>query len=169
MKKGLFNNRVWLMAFILTLVLALVACSNPKTTRVGNDRYGYFTVPEDWIEQNDSSNSVESIQYIDPDRQIAITCIVYTTVDLTEALTNIHAFMDTKELDDILEEVITLDGGNITSVYKIYFHYPELETYIATYLFDGPDGVTRYLSAESKNDSIAQGIDIIEKTYSLTK
>ena len=164
------------MRQILALVLAAVLLSTisackpkVKEQRVGDDFYGYLTVTEDWETLIDSSGDTDMVQYTDGEKQVLITCMVYAEINLDDARANLDALFTRMEVSDLKYQTINLDKGAISPVYKISFFHQEVKTNLVIYLFDGSDGLTRYLCVEGTGEMLEQGVNIVETTYSLTR
>jgi len=158
-----------LLACSISLVLAasLIGCAK-KPKLVGDDYFGYLAIPSNWIEQRDSTAGFEMVQYVDPNKSAVITIMVYTAVDLDGALANMESLFAIIKYENYEESVISLDSGSLTPVYKISFFYTDFDRDIVIYLFEGPDGLTRYVSVEGTSQQVQEGADIIESSYAFS-
>ena len=172
MDKTLSKNRYWLLLLSMVLVFQVVGCAKKPdpNQRVGSDRFGYLTIPSDWEESTTGTSGIETAAYYESSYKLIITVMVYTAVDLPMAQDNMKRYF-TSEGIELSEEVVTsLDSGTLNPVFKTRCYIPASNTYMALYLFNGPDGLARYIGVAATGDDLVEvGIKIVESSYSFTE
>jgi hypothetical protein len=166
------NKRIlkhFLLGIVSTaLVFSLFACSS-KTKRVGDADFGYVTVPSTWEEQVDSSGVYPLLIAHAPDDSLAVALLINADLDLATAIASFEVGINSLEIEDRVDSVVTLDSGKITDVSKISFRYVTFDKSITVYHFVGPDGLVHYASVEGNGSEYEKTVSDFESSFSFSK
>lgn len=144
---------------------------SPDTKRVGDDYYGYVSIPENWVTFIDIGLNYEEtdelkypMQWSYADVNIITLNYLPASYDPKDAASAIALKNESDGMEDMITATVTLIGE---TAYQVYGYYPNENLYLVAWVFSGSDGVTHIISAEGLPDSVADVVEIIENTYSL--
>lgn len=139
---------------------------------VGDDDYGYVTVPKKWGKFYDIDGTT-ALQYSYASVYIVSLNVIDNGYSAKE---NASAYMYDKQNND---EVTGVTGATVQigknseyTAYQVYMYYPSDNTYLITYWFETEDGKVRYLALEGPGE--LSGVKLtdylyIPESFSLTK
>lgn len=150
--------------------------TNADTKVVGQDGYGYVTVPSNWYTFQDASGS-SAIQYT---YATVFTLSLDIVPDTTNKLTAKDAASNymSRELQNtsatnVQGATVKVGKNSEYTAYQVYSYYPADNTYLVTYWFEAEDGKIHYMALEgpssSSGVSITDFTDTIPLTFSLKK
>lgn len=134
------------------------------TKEIGEEKFGYMQVPEDWIRfmELGADESVPLYQFSSPD-QVSVVTMSYAENTNAQALANVYyQYMSDNAADGLTGATVTLDGK---TAYQVYGYFTEANKVLVTWAFDGDDGLTHSLSIESQDYDIIS----LSGTYTLNK
>ena len=150
---------------VATIVENGVESEVTDTKRVGNDSYGYISIPANWMNFQDINPAPGVIQYTDGAGAIISINLFDADLNLDPqiALSSIAEHHESQGAEDMDGAMVTLNG---LSAYQIYGYYPFDNSIIVIWMFEGPNGDVHYICAEAPIDTIMETVEIIEATYS---
>ncbi len=134
------------------------------TKEIGDEKFGYMQVPEDWIRfvELGADESVPLYQFSSPD-QVSVVTMSYAENTNAQALANVYyQYMTDNAVDGLTGATVTLDGK---TAYQVYGYFTDANKVLVTWTFDGDDGLTHSLSIESQDYDIIS----LSGTYTLNK
>ena len=172
-----------LLSIVMSLCLAsvIVGCekkASPNPTKqIGDDYFGYLTVPENWIDAMDDWLDIAGSadipieldfsnmsRYAAPNDDVTIVITVSHSQGMRELLFGLKDYHESKA--DVVQKTINLDNGAITPVNRCSFRDPDDGTFVVEYILEGSDGLARSVMAYAKSEELVkQGVTIIESTY----
>lgn len=121
---------------------------------IGDKKYGYITVPNNWVEFKDVSGTT-SLQYSYAGVYIVSMDYIRESTTYT-AKEYAQSYMYQKKNDPTVSGVtgstVRIGKNKEYSSYQIYMYYPNDGTYLVTYWFQSEDGVIRYLTLEGPTE-----------------
>lgn len=148
-----------------------VEVSNTKT--VGNDDYGYITIPNNWVKFTDIDGN-DSIQYSYAGSYIVslnrIDANGYTAKDY--ASNYMYNKQNDTSVTGVTGATVTVGKNKEYTGYQVYMYYPTESIYLITYWFDTNDGKVRYIALEGPetlNDVEIYDFLTIPESFSLNK
>lgn len=144
-----------------------------QTKIVGDDNYGYISIPNNWIKFYDV-NGNDSIQYSYANIYIvSLNVLEDTTYTAKEYASN---YMYNKQNDSSVSGVtgatVQIGRNKEYTAYQVYMYYPRDNTYLITYWFEAEDGKTHYIALEGPeklNDKNITDYLYIAESFSLSK
>jgi len=135
--------------------------SSANTKRVGEDDYGYITIPSDWVGYLDAGMA-----------QAGIAHVGFMSFD--GFIINLATYGRTTTS---LEQVIkgsTLGNSRKTKIdgfeaYQLNGYFDVDDTYLYVWYFFDNNSNLRYISAEGPAHRVTEAIEIVEKIFSLKK
>lgn len=144
------------------------------TKRVGADGIGYVSVPESWVEFQDTDGN-SSIQWCDG---TPYTIVSLNTFDMSSVPEDQRADFDAEDAanavwmnmlnDGVSENAV--QGARVTlanhDALQVYALYPD-GSYLVCWLLDDGAGTIRYVSAEGPESTIYDTVEMVQNTYEL--
>ena len=157
-----FNKKILIgcgivLAIIIAVVLFVVLGGSkseekkPETVNtedriIGDNTYGYITVPSDWLKFEDIDN-VRGIQYTDRNGEYIITMDSEKTSTIT-AQNWYNAMIDrfkNNGVKDIATENVNVDKYE---AFHVYGFHEESKVWLSVWCFETEDGITHYIGIE---------------------
>ncbi len=143
-------------------------------TVVGNKKYGYLTVPNNWIKFYDVDGTT-ALQY--SYAGVYIVTMDYIREDATlTAKEYAKKFLAQKKNDPSVSNVagntVKIGKNKEYTAYQVYMYFVSDGTYLVTYWFETEDGVIRYLALEGPTELSGTKITdylYIPESFSLNK
>ena len=135
---------------------------------VGDNDYGYITVPSNWaifydIDGNSSLQYSYANQYI-----VSLNYMEDTEYSAKEYASNYMANMqNSSEVENVTGATVTIGEENQYTAYQVYMYYPADRTFLVTYWFEAEDGKTHYIALEG-GEEITNYL-FIPQSFRLTK
>lgn len=118
--------------------------------RVGNDEFGYITVPENWAKFMDIDGN-STLQYSYANVYIATLYAIPTTQ--VSAYTYAVNIMNKLKSDGVQNvQGATVNVGKYTA-YQVYGYYSNENIWLVCWFFEAEDGKTHYISIEGPDSS----------------
>ena len=163
-------KRICIIPMLCLFFAILCSCGNKEISseadfskkRVGEEKYGFIDVPEDWDlyeDENLENNNV--IQFTDPDGYSVITMQYFSDSDAVTSTMNLGMMLE-NSVEDLTSEVVEFGG---VKAYQLAGYAIESERIMICWIFDGDDGYTHAVSIESNENSIFELCD----TYLLSE
>lgn len=135
--------------------------SAATTKRVGEDDYGYITIPSDWVNFLDAGMAQAGIAHIG---FMSFDGFIINLATHGRTTTTLEQVVNGSTLGNLEKtEIAGFEAYQLSS----YFDFDDTYLY-AWYFFDSESNL-RYISAEGPADRIAEAVEIVEKTFSLSK
>lgn len=115
------------------------------TRVIGNDTYGYLTIPSEWIRFQDKSSS-KTMQYSDKDTTYIVVLYAVPT-NQTSALQYKDAAYDNLVSSGTTIEVQEVQFANYYA-YQIYGFNSTKNSWVSAWFFEAEDGYTHYVGIE---------------------
>ncbi|MGN1349741.1 MAG: hypothetical protein ACI4VM_01960 [Anaerovoracaceae bacterium] len=138
--------------------------------RVGEEKYGFLEVPDDWKDYVDSEVAAVSglslKQFCDASGKLIIT-LNYSEgsqVDAQEAASSCWAQMEQDGAQNIQGSTVELAG---CKAYQVYGYYTDDDVMLVIWVFTDKDGTLHYISAEGPLDSVMDCVKLVEETFAL--
>lgn len=121
---------------------------------IGDKKYGYITVPNNWVEFKDVDGNT-ALQY--SYAGVYIVTMDYIREDTTHtAKEYAQSFLYQKKNDSNVSgatgATVKIGKNKEYTAYQVYMYYPSDGTYLVTYWFESEDGVIRYLALEGPTE-----------------
>ena len=139
--------------------------SNKKV--VGNDTYGYITIPNEWIKIDTTGQNTLQYSYSNA-YKVTLEVLIRGTSAQEYATRYKQKIEDAGEVKDIMLTTITIGKDNEYQAYQISMFNPNNNTKVITYWFDAKDGRAHYIALEGPSDKVKEYIYIPE-SFSLKK
>ena len=124
--------------------------NKPKTQVVGKDKYGYVTIPSDWVPFKDPSVSIDLVQYTNGEDFI-LTMNYYDKTEVPSAMqaaSNIKSHLASENVEGLTGATVKMGSYD---AYQVYGYYPDDDLWLVCWLFDGNDGYIHYLAIEGSD------------------
>ena len=144
----------------------LAKAKEADVRRVGQDQYGYITIPRSWIDMQNYYPAQGAIQYTDGNGTIISLNIFSNDVDPQAALTSLVSGFEGEGYDNMTNATVTLYGE---TAYQASGYNQNSNEYIVMWMFAGLDGNVHYIVALGSDKSIVTATNIIQDTYSYHK
>ena len=138
--------------------------------RVGEEKYGFLQVPDDWKDYVDSEVAAVSglslKQFCDASGKLIIT-LNYSEgsqVDAQEAASSCWVQMEQDGAQNIQGSTVKLAG---CKAYQVYGYYTNDDVMLVIWVFTDKDGTLHYISAEGPLDSVMDCVKLVEDTFAL--
>lgn len=137
---------------------------NTQTTIVGDNIYGYITVPKNWAKFYDIDGNT-SLQY--SYGNIYIVSVNYFEDNSYTAQQLASNFMYNKQnssdVTGVTGATVQIGINKEYTAYQVYMYYPYDNVYLITYWFETEDGKVRYIALEGPGE--LNGISISDYLY----
>ena len=145
---------------------------NIKTKVVGDDKYGYVTVPENWNRFHDP-NAPTELQFSQSNIFIVTLNILDVQLTAKECATNFMLNMKNSDnVEGVTGATVEIGKDKKYTAYEVYMYYPQDNTYLITYWFEAEDNVVHYIALEGPqvhNDIKLSDLLFIPDSFSLKK
>ena len=118
-----------------------------KTKVVGEEKYGYVTVPSDWVKFYDYSTVANVLQYSYANEYV-LTMMYYSKDELRSAETaaaNAKAHLSTENVEKLTGAKVKMGSYD---AYQVYAYYPDENEWLVCWFFEAEDGLVHYLAVE---------------------
>ena len=138
--------------------------NNKNTTIVGDDKYGYITIPNNWVKFYDINGNT-SLQY--SYANIYIISLNYFEDSEYTAKEYASNYMYNKQnsgdVTGVTGATVKIGKNKEYTAYQIYMYYPYDATYLVTYWFEAEDGKVHYIALEGPEE--LGGVKITDYLY----
>ena len=139
--------------------------TNSDTTVVGDDTYGYITIPKNWGKFYDVDGN-SSLQY--SYANVYIVSLNLLDSDLVssakEAASNyMYNMQNNSDVTGVTGATVSIGKNKEYTAYQVYMYYPSDSTYLITYWFESEDGNIRYIALEGPEE--LSGVKITDYLY----
>lgn len=140
--------------------------SAQETKRVGQDIYGYVSIPENWVNFINEGAQEDSIQFSDPTGSdiITLSAALNPEQDPKAVLNAVAESMVSEGAEDVTGATVSLNGIDAVQVYG---YYASEDIFFIAWAFLSEDGYMHFVSAEGSISTITTVVDYLESTYSL--
>ncbi len=116
------------------------------TRVVGNDTFGYVTIPSDWLKFQDV-NVNQGLQYSDKDGTYIITLDAVSTeqLDAKTYAAGVAGKLEAEKVSQLTNATVNIAGH---TAYQVYGYYEELDIWLVVWCFEAEDGNTHYIGIE---------------------
>jgi len=139
--------------------------TNSDTTVVGDDTYGYITIPKNWGKFYDVDGN-SSLQYSYANVYIVSLNLLDSELvsSAKEAATNyMYNMQNNSDVTGVTGATVTIGKNKEYTAYQVYMYYPSDSTYLITYWFESEDGKIRYIALEGPEE--LSGVKITDYLY----
>ena len=120
--------------------------------RVGEDNYGYVTVPKNWAKFYDASASALQYSYA----SVYIISLDYIEDSQLSAKTAASNYMYNKQnstdVTGVTGATVKIGKNKEYTAYQVYMYYPSDDTYLITYWFEAEDNKVHYIALEGPGE-----------------
>ena len=119
-----------------------------KTQVVGADKYGYVTIPSDWVKFTDPDVTIDLVQYSTLSSDYVLTMMYYSkseVVSAEQAATNVSNHMSTENVTGLTGAKVKVAGYD---AYQVYGYYPDENEWLVCWFFEAEDGYIHYIAVE---------------------
>ena len=116
------------------------------TRVVGNEVFGYLTIPSDWISFDDKDSSGNTLQYSDKDQNYVITIDAVST-EVMDAKNYALAAVQSLEGDGTAVETAVVEF-NEYAAYQVYGYNEARKVWVSAWFFDAEDGNSHFVGIE---------------------
>ncbi|MDD4688373.1 MAG: copper amine oxidase N-terminal domain-containing protein [Eubacteriales bacterium] len=135
--------------------------STTNTKRGGKDAYGYITIPSDWGNFIDAGLAQTGLAHVG---FMSLDGFIINLIDHGQITQSLEQVVKVSTLGN--PKKTKLDGFE---AYQLSSYYDADDIYVyAWYFFDSQNNI-RCITAEGPSERIAEAIEIVEKTFSLSK
>lgn len=138
--------------------------NNINTTVVGDDKYGYITIPKNWAKFYDVDGNT-SLQYSYANVYIVSLNYFedsqYTAKEL--ASNYMYNKQNSSDVTGVTGATVQIGKNKEYTAYQVYMYYPSDGTYLVTYWFEAEDGKVHYIALEGPEE--LSGVSITDYLY----
>ena len=138
--------------------------TNTATTVVGDDIYGYITIPKNWAKFYDVDGNT-SLQY--SYANVYIVSLNYFEDSQYTAKEYASNYMYNKQnssdVTGVTGATVQIGKNKEYTAYQVYMYYPSDGTYLVTYWFETEDGKVHYIALEGPEE--LSGVSITDYLY----
>ncbi len=123
------------------------------TKEIGDEKFGYMQVPENWciFEDIGVENTTPIYQYCSPDRESIVTLSYFEGMDAELIANAYYQGYSEDDVEELTAATVMLDGK---TAYQVYGYFTDINKTMVTWVIDGDDGLTHSLSIESQDYDI---------------
>lgn len=133
-------------------------------TLVGDDKYGYITIPKNWARFYDVDGNT-SLQYSYANVYIVSLNYFedsqYTAKEL--ASNYMYNKQNSSDVTGVTGATVQIGKNKEYTAYQVYMYYPSDGTYLVTYWFEAEDGKVHYIALEGPEE--LSGVSITDYLY----
>lgn len=138
--------------------------SNNENTVVGDNNYGYITIPKKWGKFYDVDGTT-SLQYSYANVYIVSLDYFedgeYTAKDY--ASNYMYNKLNSSDVTGVTGATVNIGKNKEYTAYQVYMYYPSDGTYLVTYWFEAEDGKVHYIALEGPEE--LSGVKITDYLY----
>ena len=138
--------------------------NNENTTVVGDNKYGYITIPKNWARFYDVDGNT-SLQY--SYANVYIVSLNYfedTQYTAKEYASNyMYNKQNSSDVTGVTGATVQIGKNKEYTAYQVYMYYPSDGTYLVTYWFEAEDGKVHYIALEGPEE--LSGVSITDYLY----
>lgn len=138
--------------------------NNETTTIVGDNKYGYITIPKNWAKFYDVDGNT-SLQY--SYANVYIVSLNYFEDSQYTAKEYASNYMYNKQnssdVTGVTGATVQIGKNKEYTAYQVYMYYPSDGTYLVTYWFEAEDGKVHYIALEGPEE--LSGVSITDYLY----
>lgn len=138
--------------------------NNETTTIVGDNKYGYITIPKTWAKFYDVDGNT-SLQY--SYANVYIVSLNYFEDSRYTAKEYASNYMYNKknssDVTGVTGATVQIGKNKEYTAYQVYMYYPSDGTYLVTYWFEAEDGKVHYIALEGPEE--LSGVKITDYLY----
>ena len=138
--------------------------NNENTTVVGDNKYGYITIPKNWARFYDVDGNT-SLQYSYANLYIVSLNYFedseYTAKEL--ASNYMYNKQNSSDVTGVTGATVQIGKNKEYTAYQVYMYYPSDGTYLVTYWFEAEDGKVHYIALEGPEE--LSGVSITDYLY----
>lgn len=138
--------------------------NNETTTIVGDNKYGYITIPKNWAKFYDVDGNT-SLQY--SYANVYIVSLNYFEDSQYTAKEYASNYMYNKQnssdVTGVTGATVQIGKNKEYTAYQVYMYYPSEGTYLVTYWFEAEDGKVHYIALEGPEE--LSGVKITDYLY----
>jgi hypothetical protein len=136
---------------------------NNDTKVVGDEKYGYITIPSNWTKFYDTDGD-DSLQYSYANAYIVTLDILDGQNSAkTYASNYMYNKQNSSEVTGVSGATITIGKNKEYTAYQVYMYYPSDSTYLVTYWFEAEDGKVHYIALEGPQE--LNGVKMTDYLY----
>ena len=137
--------------------------TNTSTKVVGDEKYGYISVPSNWAKFYDVDGN-DSLQYSYANVYIVSLNILDGQYSAKEYASNyMYNKQNSNEVTGVTGATVTIGKNKEYTAYQVYMYYPSDSTYLVTYWFEADDGKVHYIALEGPQE--LSGVKITDYLY----
>ena len=122
--------------------------STTDTKTIGDDKYGYVDVPNNWYKFIDVDGN-DSIQYSYANVYIVSLNMLDGNYSAKDYASNyMYNKQNSSEVTDVTGATVKIGKNSEYTAYQVYMYYPADATYLVTYWFEAEDGNVHYIALE---------------------
>ena len=136
-------NKKTLLGIIIFAVFAILVSD---TRVIGNDRFGYLTIPSEWILFEQTGSNADNLQYSDKD-VIYVVTLLATSSNYTDVISFTNYVKDTLAEDDVIAEIQEVQFGSYNA-YQVYGYSDSENRWFNSWVFEAEDNNIHYVGVE---------------------
>ena len=126
--------------------------SNSNTKVVGDEKYGYISIPNNWYKFYDVDGN-NSLQYSYANTYIITLNILDNQYSAKQYASNyMYNKKNSSDVTDVTGATVTIGKDKKYTAYQVYMYYPSDSTYLVTYWFEAEDGKVHYIALEGPKE-----------------
>ncbi len=137
--------------------------TNNDTKVVGDDNYGYISIPSNWNKFYDVDGN-NSLQYSYANVYIVSLNVLEGTSSAKDYASNyMYNKQNSSDVTGVTGATVTIGKNKEYTAYQVYMYYPSDSTYLVTYWFETGDGKVHYIALEGPQE--LNGVKITDYLY----
>ena len=137
--------------------------TNNDTKVVGDDNYGYISIPSNWNKFYDVDGN-NSLQYSYANVYIVSLNVLEGTSSAKDYASNyMYNKQNSSDVTGVTGATVTIGKNKEYTAYQVYMYYPSDSTYLVTYWFEAEDGKIHYIALEGPQE--LDGVKITDYLY----
>lgn len=137
--------------------------TNNDTKVVGDDNYGYISIPSNWNKFYDVDGN-NSLQYSYANVYIVSLNVLEGTSSAKDYASNyMYNKQNSSDVTGVTGATVTIGKNKEFTAYQVYMYYPSDSTYLVTYWFETGDGKVHYIALEGPQE--LNGVKITDYLY----
>ena len=137
--------------------------TNNDTKVVGDDNYGYISIPSNWNKFYDIDGN-NSLQYSYANVYIVSLNVLEGTSSAKDYASNyMYNKQNSSDVTGVTGATVKIGKNKEYTAYQVYMYYPSDSTYLVTYWFEAEDGKIHYIALEGPQE--LDGVKITDYLY----
>ena len=137
--------------------------TNNDTKVVGDDNYGYISIPSNWNKFYDVDGN-NSLQYSYANVYIVSLNVLEGTSSAKDYASNyMYNKQNSSDVTGVTGATVKIGKNKEYTAYQVYMYYPSDSTYLVTYWFEAEDGKIHYIALEGPQE--LNGVKITDYLY----